>query len=282
MPPEDTAVPKTPAVAAAPAPSAGEPAQARTAPTGPAAEPANTALPPAAAVPRPAVPTRPTSRRPAAKKAVPVGAPVGAPVGGTDPRFENGPLAVVDVADGQVLAYCVGGLVLDVPAKPIPALAEWTLCEGRLGRPKLSGPDKDADPLIVLTEAAREHYGLPVTLTQQERLAGRIPEGHKVIKQLTCANWQLTKRGRGRRARRGPQPLHQRAARPASSRSLCPSPQRRGQPLSSSWRKCAGCLPSQRSPQTKGKATTGLRLTSPLGAWAMRTPGGPGLAEWTS
>ncbi|MGW0558668.1 telomere-associated protein Tap [Streptomyces sp. NPDC002926] len=188
VPPEDTAIPETSAVPAAPAPSAVEPAQARTAPTGPAAEPANTALRPAAPA---AVP------RPAAKKAV----PAGTPVGGTDPRFENGPLAVVDVADGQVLAYCVGGLVLDVPAKSIPALVEWTLREGRFGQPKLSGPGKDADPLIVLTEVACEYYGLPVTLTQQERLAGRLPEGHKVIKQLTRAHWQLTKRGFGPWAR---------------------------------------------------------------------------------
>ncbi|MFJ9634884.1 telomere-associated protein Tap [Streptomyces sp. NPDC101175] len=200
VPPEDTAIPETPAVPAAPAPSAVEPAQARSAPTGPAAEPANTALRPAApaAVPRPAATTRPTSRRPAARKA----APAGTTEAGTDPRFENGPLAVVDVdADGQVLAYCVGGLVLDVTAKSLPALVEWTLGEGRLGQPKLSGPGKDADPLIVLTEAACEHYGLPTTLTKEERLAGRIPEGHKVIKQLTRANWQLTKRGFGPWAR---------------------------------------------------------------------------------
>ncbi|MCL8015855.1 helix-turn-helix transcriptional regulator [Streptomyces sp. AS02] len=198
VPPEDTAIPGTPAVAAAPAPSAVEPAQARSAPTGPAMEPANTALRPAtpAAVPRPAVTSGPTSRRPAAKKA----APASTPVGGADPRFENGPLAVVDVEDGQAYAYCVGGLVLDVPAT-IPALVEWTLREAKLGQPKLSGPGKDADPLIVLTEAACEHYGLPVTLTQQERLAGRLPEGHKVIKQLTRAGWQLTKRGFGPWAR---------------------------------------------------------------------------------
>jgi transcriptional regulator with XRE-family HTH domain len=199
VPPQNTAIPETPAVPAAPALSAVEPAQARTTPTGPAADPANTAPRSAtpAAVPRPAVTTRPTSRRPAAKKA----APASTPVGGADPRFENGPLAVVDVADGQAYAYCVGGLVLDVPAKSIPALVEWTLREAKLGQPKLSGPGKDADPLIVLTEVACEYYGLPVTLTQQERLAGRLPEGHKVIKQLTRANWQLTKRGFGPWAR---------------------------------------------------------------------------------
>ncbi|MFG3350234.1 telomere-associated protein Tap [Streptomyces sp. NPDC048018] len=143
--------------------------------------------------------TRPSSspRRPGAKKA----APAGIPAAGTDPRFENGPLAVVDVEDGKVLAYCTGGLVLDVPAKSIPALVDWTLREAKLGQPKLAGPGKDADPLIVLTEAALERYGLPVTLTQEEKHAGRIPEGHKVVKQLARAEWKLTKRGFGPWAR---------------------------------------------------------------------------------
>ncbi|MEV4865457.1 telomere-associated protein Tap [Streptomyces ossamyceticus] len=198
VPSGDPAVPETPALPAAPASTGAEPAQARTEPTGPIPEPvsANTALHPAA-VPHPAAPARPTSRRPATKKA----APASTTVGGADPRFEHGPLAVVDADDGQVLAYCVGGLVLDVPAKSIPALVEWTLREGRFGQPKLSGPGKDADPLIVLTEVACEYYGLPVTLTQQERLAGRLPEGHKVKRQLTRAEWQLTKRGFGPWAR---------------------------------------------------------------------------------
>ncbi|MEV0982349.1 helix-turn-helix transcriptional regulator [Streptomyces sp. NPDC049915] len=159
--------------------------------------PAPVAAPDAAT--RPARTSRPTStsRRPSAKKA----APAGTSAGGTDPRFENGPLAVVDVEDGQVLAYCTGGLVLDVPAKSIPALVDWTLREAKLGQPKLSGPGKDADPLLVLTEAALERYGLPVTLTEEERLAGRLPEGHKVIKQLARAEWKLTKRGFGPWAR---------------------------------------------------------------------------------
>ncbi|MFI2429840.1 telomere-associated protein Tap [Streptomyces sp. NPDC018955] len=153
-----------------------------------------------AAAPPPARTTGSTSasRRPSAKKA----APTRTPAGGTDPRFENGPLAVVDVdTGGQVLAYCTGGLVLDVPAKSLPSLMEWTLKEARLGQPRLSGPGKDADPLIVLTEAALERYGLPVTLTDQERRAGRIPEGHKAIKQLARAEWKLTKRGFGPWAR---------------------------------------------------------------------------------
>ncbi|MEV8312220.1 helix-turn-helix transcriptional regulator [Streptomyces flavidovirens] len=151
-----------------------------------------------AAASRPARTTRPssTSRRPGAKKAAPAGSPAGA-----DLRFENGPLAVVDVEDGKVLAYCVGGLVLDVPAKSLPTLVDWTLKEAKLGQPKLSGPGRSADPLLVLTEAALERYGLPTALTEEERLAGRIPEGHKVIKQLTRADWKLTKRGFGPWAR---------------------------------------------------------------------------------
>ncbi|WP_435190952.1 telomere-associated protein Tap [Streptomyces sp. bgisy126] len=121
---------------------------------------------------------------------------------GADTRFANGPLAVVDVDEtGQALAYCPGGLLLEIPAKSLPSLVEWTLREGRLGQPKLSGPGKDADPLLILTEAALKRYGLPVALTEEERLAGRIPESHKVVKQLTRAEWKLTKRGFGPWAR---------------------------------------------------------------------------------
>ncbi|MFJ7069694.1 telomere-associated protein Tap [Streptomyces sp. NPDC101115] len=172
--------------------------------TGAAPEPqSEQAQPPAGSTP-PARPsasstTRPSSsRRPGAKTAV-AKKTTTAPV---DARFENGPLAVIDAdANGQVSAYCVGGLVLDVPAKSIPALVDWTLREAKLGQPKLSGPGKDADPLLVLTEAALERYGLPTTLTEEERLAGRLPEGHKVIKQLARMEWKLTKRGFGPWAR---------------------------------------------------------------------------------
>ncbi|KUF19244.1 MULTISPECIES: telomere-associated protein Tap [Streptomyces] len=187
------------------------PAERQTLSAGPASEPAdvtehkNTQTAPASAVaeqaaPRPARTARSASmsHRPGARKAT----PASTPASGTDARFESGPLAVVDVdIDGQVLAYCVGGLVLDVPAKSLPSLVDWTLKEARLGQPKLSGPGKDADPLLVLTESALERYGLPVALTEEERLAGRIPEGHKVIKQLARADWKLTKRGFGPWAR---------------------------------------------------------------------------------
>ncbi|MFJ9822241.1 telomere-associated protein Tap [Streptomyces sp. NPDC101151] len=204
--PQDAAVPST--FTATPAP-----AESRTPPAGPEAGAADVTAPentrpsaaPLAAAPvaaprpvRSTGPTTSTSRRPAARKA----APAGTTEAGTDPRFANGPLAVVDVdADGQVLAYCVGGLVLDVPAKSIPALVEWTLAESGLGAPRLHRNGKDSDPLLVLTEAALARFGLPVTLTDEERLAGRLPEGHKVIKQLVRAEWKLTKRGFGPWAR---------------------------------------------------------------------------------
>ncbi|MFG3551846.1 transcriptional regulator, partial [Streptomyces sp. NPDC047725] len=202
--PEEPAARVPATMTGGPAP-AGETATVPDAATGELGKsPAKTA--PAQAPVRPAASSRPanatrsasTSRRPGVKKA----APASTPTGGTDPRFENGPLAVIDVdTDGNVLAYCTGGLVLDVPAKSLSSLVEWTLKEARLGQPKLSGPGKDADPLLVLTEAALERYGLPVALTDKERLAGRIPEGHKVIKQLARAEWKLTKRGFGPWAR---------------------------------------------------------------------------------
>ncbi|MFD5429470.1 telomere-associated protein Tap [Streptomyces sp. NPDC127084] len=119
-----------------------------------------------------------------------------------DPRCANGPLAVIDAGpDREVVAYCIGGLVLDVPAKSLPALVEWTLKEARLGAVRLHGSGKDADPLLVLTEAALERYGLPAQLPKPERLAGRLPDGHTILKQLDRANWQLTRRGFGPWAR---------------------------------------------------------------------------------
>ncbi|MCX5278208.1 helix-turn-helix domain-containing protein [Streptomyces virginiae] len=146
--------------------------------------------------PRPAADTKPSasSRRPGAKKAVAKPAPARA---AADPRFENGPLAVLDVEDGQVVAYCVGGLVLDVPAKTLPALVDWTLTEAKLGQARLHRSGRDADPMLVLTPAALERYGLPTALTPEERSAGRLGDGHKVIKQVERAGLELTQRGFG-------------------------------------------------------------------------------------
>ncbi|MDX5570547.1 helix-turn-helix transcriptional regulator [Streptomyces sp. ID05-04B] len=148
----------------------------------------------AAAAPREARAARPSpaSRRPGARKAAPAAPP--APGG----AYAHGPLLVLDAdSERNVTGYGVGGLILDVPAKSLPSLVEWTLTEAQLGAEKLHGSGKDADPLLVLTEAACERYGLPAALSEAERL----PEGHKVIKQLERAGWQLTKRGLGPWAR---------------------------------------------------------------------------------
>ncbi|WP_251091391.1 helix-turn-helix transcriptional regulator [Streptomyces sp. Caat 7-52] len=202
-PREDTAAPQT-APPAAPkalaAPSGPEPdAAAATASDTTAPDAPAPAAPPApAATSRPAPASRPTatSRRPSPKKAAPANPPA---AGGS---YAHGPLLVLDAdTDRNVTGYGAGGLILDVPAKSLPALVEWTLTEGQLGAERLHGSGKDADPLLVLTEAACERYGLPAALSHEERLAGRLPEGHKVVKQLERAEWKLTRRGLGPWAR---------------------------------------------------------------------------------
>ncbi|MES4906069.1 MULTISPECIES: telomere-associated protein Tap [unclassified Streptomyces] len=190
--------PAVPSPKASPEPRTGSPSPAPEAAAASRESPPQRSDP---ADPSPSAGTRrpSTSRRPGVKKAAPGRTPTAA---ADDPRFTHGPLAVVDAGDDrQVVAYGVGGLLLDVPAKSLPALVEWTLREARLGAARLHGSGKDADPLLVLTEAACERFGLPVTLSESERLAGRLPEDHKVLGQLDRAEWRLTKRGFGPWAR---------------------------------------------------------------------------------
>ncbi|SEB96537.1 Helix-turn-helix domain-containing protein [Streptomyces sp. 2231.1] len=170
--------------------------------TAPKAPPAPTVPEPDAAAPAGsdtgAAPAGPAtaSRRPGVKKAAQAPSPT---AGGA---YAHGPLLVLDAdTDRNVTGYGIGGLILDVPAKSLPALVDWTLTEAQLGAERLHGSGKDADPLLVLTEAACERYGLPATLPHEERLAGRLPEGHKILKQLQRAEWKLTKRGLGPWAR---------------------------------------------------------------------------------
>ncbi|MEU9125120.1 helix-turn-helix domain-containing protein [Streptomyces sp. NPDC048506] len=139
-----------------------------------------------------------TSRRPTTRKPVRKTLPTPAPKAEAeaDPRFAHGPLGVLD-GDGTL--YCVGGLVLDCPAKTIPALVDWTLSEAQLGAPRLHRSGKDSDPLIVLTAAAAERFGLPAEL--EDRRGLRLAEDHKVVKQLARAKWKLTRRGFGPWAR---------------------------------------------------------------------------------
>ncbi|MEU7428782.1 helix-turn-helix transcriptional regulator [Streptomyces sp. NPDC040750] len=157
---------------------------------------------PPVAVRAPAARARPRAERashgtrPGGRRASPANMPAPGSV------YAHGPLLVLEAdADRQVTGYGVGGLILVVPAKSLPALVEWTLTEAQLGAERLNGSGKDADPLLVLTEAACERYGLPAALSHEEQLAGRLPEGHKAIKQLERAEWKLTKRGLGPWAR---------------------------------------------------------------------------------
>ncbi|MFI2200077.1 telomere-associated protein Tap [Streptomyces sp. NPDC020192] len=202
----------TPSVSAAPpAPSAGVPSPQTPASPRAAAGHASAPVDTPAAAPETRAPARrPASRTsaprpargPAAKK-VAAGtsrAPSPSPSAPdpVDPRFAHGPLAVVDADDdGRVSAYCVGGLVLDVPATSLAGLVEWILAEARLGQPRLHRSGKDADPLVVLTESACVRYGLPARLSAEERLAGRIPDAHQAVRQLRKADWLLTRRGFG-------------------------------------------------------------------------------------
>ncbi|MGW5353341.1 telomere-associated protein Tap, partial [Streptomyces sp. NPDC004031] len=152
--------------------------------------------------PRSATAARSTtaSSRPAPRKAPakPAATPASSSLAAVavDPRFAHGPLGVLD-GDGQL--YCAGGLVLECPAASVPELVEWTLAEARLGASRLHRSGKDSDPLIVVTAAAAARLGLPERL--EDRRSMRLPEDHKVVKQITRAKWQLTKRGFGPWAR---------------------------------------------------------------------------------
>ncbi|MFE2308530.1 telomere-associated protein Tap [Streptomyces sp. NPDC059411] len=112
------------------------------------------------------------------------------------PLEGNGPLAVLD---GTGKAHAAGGIVL-APPTTLPALISWALGpDADLRSPRLHRNGKDGDPLLVLTSAAAESLGLPLVL--EDRRGLRLPDNHPVIKQLTKAKWQLTRRGFGPWAR---------------------------------------------------------------------------------
>ncbi|MFG2395229.1 telomere-associated protein Tap [Streptomyces lavendulae] len=120
----------------------------------------------------------------------------------------NGPLAVLD---GTGHAHAAGGVLLPHPTSDLPALITWALGpDADLRAPRLHRNGKDGDPLLVLTAPAAERLGLPLTL--EDRRALRLPDHHPVIKQLTKAKWQLTRRGFG------PWPRIYRPASPTSGR----------------------------------------------------------------
>ncbi|MFZ3494538.1 telomere-associated protein Tap [Streptomyces sp. 5.8] len=185
--------------AAPPQPGPGAEPQSRegagrgTAPQGPTAPP--THQHPAPPTPQPATATATATPRTGATRTPP---PL--PEG-------NGPLAVLD---GTGKAHAAGGAVLTPPAT-LPALIEWALTPAaNLRSPRLHRNGKDGDPLLVLTPAATEALGLPLVL--EDRRGLRLPDDHPVIKQLTKAKWQLTRRGFG------PWPRIYRPATPTTGR----------------------------------------------------------------
>lgn len=160
--------PAPPAAAQAPAPEASAPPPRR--PGRATASPARTTVAPTA-------PTAPTA--PAAAES----------------RFPAGPLAAID---GTPAAHLADGRTLDCPAATLPELADWALRAG-LGQERLHRHGRDGDPLLVLTPAAAERFGLPDRLTDRRGL--RLPEDHPAVRELAAAGWQLTKRGFGPWAR---------------------------------------------------------------------------------
>ncbi|MGW4029551.1 telomere-associated protein Tap [Streptomyces sp. NPDC004838] len=155
-------------------------------------------VPPTVAAPQPQPQPQPQPRP------VPAGGPMSGPRAKTaptsvpaaaDPRFPHGPLVVLD---GDGTAYGVDGIVLECPATTIPRLVEWTLKEAGIGAARLHRNGKDADPLVVLTESAAVRFGLPARLEGAEaRRSLRLPEDHRVVKEIARAKWKLTQRGFG-------------------------------------------------------------------------------------
>ncbi|MFJ3927884.1 telomere-associated protein Tap [Streptomyces sp. NPDC090022] len=143
--------------------------------------------------PQPSLPTPPPVNAVAPTPRTPPHRPTPTPL---PPMTGNGPLAVLD---GTGQAHAAGGVVLDHPVKDLPTLITWALTEADLHSPRLHRNGKDGDPLLVLTPAATEALGLPLVL--EDRRGLRLPDNHPVLKQLTKAKWQLTRRGFGPWAR---------------------------------------------------------------------------------
>ncbi|MFB7477076.1 telomere-associated protein Tap [Kitasatospora sp. NPDC056184] len=171
----------------APAQAAQLPADAVKETTGDASQ-----TPPAALSARPATRARPGAQ--------PLRRAAGPAPSSDDGPFPNGPLVVLD---GDGTAYGLGGLLLECPATTLAQLVTWALTESGLGTARLHRNGRDGDPLVVLTAAAAEKFGLPATLDDDPatRRSQRLPEDHKVVKALARSKWQLTRRGFGPWAR---------------------------------------------------------------------------------
>jgi len=165
----------------------------------PVADPGRTALvPPRAPGPAPAAPavlTAPAARVTVARA---LAAPGTVKPVITSARYTDGPLAVLDVDGGKLVAHLVDGRALPVSGTKIPAVAAWTMDHTRIGAEAIKRNGKDADPLLYLTAAATELLGLPLDLvTLGERQEQRLDPKHPVLKQIKRAGWEMTGRGFG-------------------------------------------------------------------------------------
>ncbi|WP_431676142.1 hypothetical protein [Kitasatospora sp. KL5] len=79
----------------------------------------------------------------------------------------------------------------------VPQMVEWALCkEAGLGAARLNRNGQEQDPLVVLTASACERLGVPLDLDAFDGWrARRLPEDHKVVKQVLRAKWKLTHAG---------------------------------------------------------------------------------------
>ncbi|MFF4324858.1 telomere-associated protein Tap [Streptomyces sp. NPDC001568] len=175
----------------------------------PAPQPPTAAAPsPQAATPQAATPHGTPLQDTASAGRAPRRAPTTGKPRAPLPVEGHGPLAVLD---GTGQAHATGGLVLPHPTTGLPDLITWALGpDADLRAPRLHRNGKDGDPLLVLTAAATEALGLPLTL--EDRRALRLPDNHPVVKQLAKAKWQLTRRGFG------PWPRIYRPATPGTGR----------------------------------------------------------------
>jgi DNA-binding XRE family transcriptional regulator len=108
------------------------------------------------------------------------------------PRFPSGPVAVIAVDGTAFTAHLTGNRVVPCPAKSLAAMVTWALEIG-LGAERLHRAGRDADPLVVLTAAAAQRLGLPDELEDRRNL--RLPDDHRLVKQVTKNGWKLTRRG---------------------------------------------------------------------------------------
>ncbi|MFC9016306.1 telomere-associated protein Tap [Streptomyces albidoflavus] len=106
------------------------------------------------------------------------------------------PLAVLDAAEGRLVAYLPNVQSCAVPAEvtDLSSAAEWALAS-KFGAPALSQYGEDVGPLLVLTESAVEALGLPTGMDDRKRL--RVPDDHPAVKELDEAGWTLSRAGLG-------------------------------------------------------------------------------------